>query len=127
MRKVNCSTNSALSTTVIFDFFKWLEEFTNGEAHRTAMAIEIPCGALVEAFLERNYTVVFSINPKQLDRFRDRYSVAGAKDDSRDAFVAADSLRTDQHCFRRVALDDPTIIRILDAGKRILAAIYRAW
>jgi hypothetical protein len=32
---------------------------------------------------------------KQLDRFRDRYSVAGAKDDKRDAMVLADSLRTD--------------------------------
>jgi hypothetical protein len=29
--------------------------------------------------------------PKQLDRFRDRYSQAGAKDDRRDAFVLADS------------------------------------
>jgi hypothetical protein len=39
--------------------------------------------------------MTFSINPKQLDRFRDRHTVAGAKDDQRDAFVLADSLRTD--------------------------------
>jgi len=37
--------------------------------------------------------------PKQLDRFRDRHSPAGAKDDGRDAFVLADSLRTDPSSF----------------------------
>jgi hypothetical protein len=36
---------------------------------------------------------VFSINPKQLDRFRDRHTAAGAKDDSRDAYVAAVAAR----------------------------------
>jgi transposase len=41
------------------------------------------------------------LNPKQLDRFRDRHTVAGAKDDRRDAFVLADSLRTDRPAFRR--------------------------
>jgi hypothetical protein len=48
-------------------------------------------GPVVEAFLESGFAV-FSINPKQLDRFRDRYSGGGAKEDSRDAYVAADSL-----------------------------------
>ncbi len=71
---------------------------------------------LVEAFLEHN-CAVFSINPKQLDRFRDRHTVAGAKDDRRDAFVAADSLRTDQHCFRRVAADHPAILRIRELSR----------
>ena len=37
------------------------------------------------------------INPKQLDRFRDRISPAGAKDDRRDARVLASALRTDPH------------------------------
>ena len=31
--------------------------------------------------------VMFAINPKQLNRFRDRLSPAGAKDDGRDALV----------------------------------------
>jgi transposase len=100
----------------ISGFLQWLNEFTKGEADQVAVAIEVPRGAVVEAFLERNYAV-FSINPKQLDRFRDRHSVAGAKDDSLDAFVAADSLRTDQHCFRRVALDDPAVIRIPELSR----------
>lgn len=60
---------------------------------------------------------MFSINPKQLDRFRDRYSPAGAKDDRRDAFVLADSLRTDMHCFHSVRQDDPVVIRLRDLSR----------
>ena len=70
-------------------------------AASVVVAIEVPHGAVVEVLLEHGFEV-FSINPKQLDRFRDRYFPAGAKDDGRDAFVLADSLRTDQHCFRAV-------------------------
>jgi hypothetical protein len=55
---------------------------------------------------------VFAIKPKQLDRFRDRFTVAGAKDDSRDAHVLADSLRTDRQAFRRLALDNPLVIEL---------------
>ena len=47
--------------------------------------------------------MVYSINPKQLDRFRDRFTVAGAKDDSLDAYVLADSLRTDMPRFRKLS------------------------
>ena len=56
--------------------------------------------------MENNFAV-FSINPKQVDRFRDRYTVAGAKDDSRDARVLASALRTDRQSFKRVEADDP--------------------
>jgi transposase len=80
------------------------------------MAIEVPRGPVVEAFLEGGFAV-FSINPKQLDRFRDRYTVAGAKDDSRDAYVAADSLRTDQHCFRRIEAHHPDVVRLRELSR----------
>jgi Transposase len=43
-----------------------------------AVAIEMPHGPVVEALMDRGI-VVFAINPKQLDRFRDRFSPAGAK------------------------------------------------
>jgi hypothetical protein len=42
---------------------------------------------------------LFTINPKQVDRFRERASVAGAKDDRRDARVLAQTLRTDAEHF----------------------------
>ena len=104
------------SGDAIRNFLQALELMTRGEVQRVAVGIEVPRGPLVEVFLERNYAV-FSINPKQLDRFRDRHSVAGAKDDRRDAFVAADSLRTDRPCFRRLALDPPAIIRLRELSR----------
>ena len=64
-----------------------------------AVAIEVPHGPVVETLMERSFAV-HSINPKQLDRFRDRVSPAGAKDDRLDALVLAASLRTDGHRFR---------------------------
>jgi hypothetical protein len=59
------------------------------EPARIAVAIEVPHGAVVDMLLEHGCHV-YALNPKQLDRFRDRHSVAGAKDDRRDAFVGAD-------------------------------------
>jgi transposase len=76
-----------------------------------AIAIETPHGPVVETLLERGFGV-HAINPKQLDRFRDRHTVAGAKDDRRDARVLADALRTDPHCFRRLSVVDPQLIEL---------------
>jgi hypothetical protein len=44
-----------------------LNNLANGQPSSIAMAIEVPRGAVVEAFLEGGFAV-FSINPKQLDR-----------------------------------------------------------
>ncbi len=55
---------------------------------------------------------MYTINPKQLDRLRDRFSVAGAKDDRRDGCVLADGVRTDWRLFRRVSVADPRIIEL---------------
>jgi transposase len=95
----------------IQEFISWLGQHTGVPAEQVAVAIEMPSGAIIETLVEHNYQA-FSLNPKQLDRFRDRHTVAGAKDDRRDAFVLADSLRTDLHCFHRIRLDAPEIIRI---------------
>jgi transposase len=76
-----------------------------------AVAIETPRGPVVEALMDRGVNV-FAINPKQLDRFRDRFSPAGAKDDRRDALVLASSLKTDRHCFRRLEALDPLIVEL---------------
>jgi transposase len=86
------------------------------EAEQVAVAIEVPRGAIVDTLLERGLAV-FAINPKQLDRFRDRHSVAGAKDDRRDALVLADSLRTDEPAFRRVRAGDPTLIELRELSR----------
>src|ERR1700741_3675609 len=69
---------------------------------RISVGLETPRGAVVDRLLE-NGCHVFALNPKQLDRFRDRHAVAWAKDDRRHAFVVADALRTDGLAFRRLA------------------------
>jgi len=84
---------------------------SQGQPARIAIGIERPHGGLVELLVERGFAV-YAINPKQLDRFRDRFTVAGAKDDRRDAHVLADSLRTDPEAFRHVRLDDPLILQL---------------
>jgi transposase len=95
----------------LLELCAWLMEKTGAQPAQIAVAIETPRGPVVEALLERGFAV-FAINPKQLDRFRDRFTVAGAKDDSRDARVLADSLRTDRHAFRRLTLDNPLVIEL---------------
>lgn len=88
-----------------------LTELSGGNLAAVAIGIETPHGAVVETLVERGFAV-YSLNPKQMDRFRDRHSVSGAKDDSRDAYVIADALATDIHKFHRVQLDGTRIIRL---------------
>lgn len=64
---------------------KKLQELATGDISKIKVAIEVPHGAIVESLLDNLYKV-YSINPKQLDRFRDRYSPSGAKDERRDGF-----------------------------------------
>jgi transposase len=82
-----------------------------GRPSTVAVAIEVPHGPVVDVLLDRGFAV-HAINPKQLDRLRDRFSVAGAKDDRRDARVAADGLRTDPHLFRQVTAGDPSVVEL---------------
>ena len=83
---------------------------------RIAVAIEVPRGAIVETLLAHGCHV-YAINPKQLDRFRDRHTVAGAKDDRRDAFVAADALRTDRAAFRRLQPEAPLVLQLRELSR----------
>ena len=89
----------------------WLLATTNAQPHSVGVAIEVPHGPVVETLMERGFTV-HALNPKQLDRFRDRWSPAGAKDDSRDAWTLADALRTDDQAFRRLDPQAPEIIEL---------------
>jgi transposase len=98
-----------------------------------AVALEVPHGPVVEALQDAGIAV-FSINPKQLDRFRDRHSVAGAKDDRLDAFVLADALRSDLHKFKPVPPLDPFIRELRevsrtyeDLGQDLHANANRLW
>lgn len=95
----------------IADLCRWLDELSGGHLASVHAAIEMPHGAVVEMLLEREVQV-YAINPKQLDRFRDRFTAAGAKDDRRDARVLADSLRTDRRSFRHLQVEEPNVIEL---------------
>jgi len=97
-------------------FVEWLVAQPGSDPSRIAVAIETPRGAVVDTLIERGFAV-FAINPKQLDRFRDRFTVAGAKDDRRDALVLGNSLRTDPHAFQRVQVDDPLIVQLRELSR----------
>jgi transposase len=98
----------------IAGFVDWLHELAAGRP--IAVGLEAPHGAVVEALLERD-VAVFHINPKQVDRFRDRESVSGAKDDRRDARVLARALCTDFDCFREVLAAAPEIVRLRELSR----------
>jgi transposase len=70
------------------------------------VAIERPDGPMVEALLDAGVTVVV-ISPNQLKNLRGRYGSAGNKDDRFDAFVLADTLRTDRARLRPLTPDSP--------------------
>ncbi len=89
---------------------KWLLSFAS-TAEEVGVAIEVPRGPVVESLMEHDFAV-YSINPKQLGRFRDRMSPSGAKDDRRDARVLASALRTDRDCLRRLEPADPAIVEL---------------
>ena len=93
-----------------------LKQRTSCKPVEVAVAIEVAWGALVETLVENGFGVL-SINPKQVDRFRDRFTVARAKDDSRDALVLATSLRTDRKSYKRVAVESPEILRLRELSR----------
>jgi transposase len=72
----------------------------------TEAAIERPDGPVIETLLEAGLTVVV-ISPNQLKNLRGRYGSAGNKDDRFDAFVLADTLRTDRARLQPLVPDSP--------------------
>ncbi|WP_226358263.1 IS110 family transposase [Pseudonocardia sp. ICBG601] len=71
------------------------------------VGIERPDGPVVVA-LRQAGLVVFVIPPVQLKNLRSRYGSAGNKDDRFDAYVLADTVRTDHRRLRPLLSDTPT-------------------
>jgi transposase len=71
------------------------------------IAIETERGLLVAALRAAGYEI-YAINPKAVDRYRDRHQLARGKSDAADAMVLAHILRTDAHLHRPLAADSPT-------------------
>jgi transposase len=73
---------------------RWLDE-RRAEGVELWAAIEKPQGRIVDFLLDHGVKV-YPVNPKALDRVRDRYRMSDSKSDAFDAYVLAEFLRTDQ-------------------------------
>lgn len=96
----------------------WIRSVTGHEPGCVAIGIEVPHGPVVEHLMDAGF-LVYAVNPKQLDRLRDRFTMAGAKDDRLDAFVLADSLRTDLRFYRFLEPVHPTIIALREWSRMV--------
>lgn len=86
-------------------------KLTGGVAAACRVAIEVKTGPVVETLLARGLPV-YAVNPKQTDRFRDRFMPSGAKDDRRDALVLASAVRTDAEQLTRLEMLDERTARM---------------
>jgi transposase len=75
------------------------------------VAIERPDGPVVDALLAAGLTVVV-ISPNQVKNLRGRYGSAGNKDDRFDAYVLADTLRTDRARLRPLVPDTEATVAL---------------
>src|SRR5216683_7547428 len=71
---------------------------------QVAVGVETSHGLLVGALVEAGY-VVYPINPKAAERFRDRRKPSGGKNDQLDAEVLAQAVRTDRTSLRALLPD----------------------
>src|SRR6478736_5662458 len=84
---------------------------TLNRAGAREVAIERPDGPVVDTLLEGGITVVV-ISPNQVKNLRGRYGSAGNKDDRFDAFVLADTLRTDRARLRLLTPDSEATVAL---------------
>jgi transposase len=89
----------------------------DGDPGQVAVAIETDRGLWVQALAAAGYQV-FGLNPKQVARFKERYSLSGAKSDAADAHALADMVRGERHQLRAVAADT--------AGSAAMKVVARA-
>jgi transposase len=75
------------------------------------IAIERPDGPVIDTLLAAQLTVVV-ISPNQVKNLRGRYGSAGNKDDRFDAYVLADTLRTDRARLRALVPDSPATVSL---------------
>lgn len=88
------------------------------------VAIERPDGPVIDVLLSAHVIVVV-ISPNQLKNLRGRYGSAGNKDDRFDAFVLADTLRTDRARLRPLIPDTAATVTLREtcrARKDLVAA-----
>jgi len=75
------------------------------------VAVESHQGLLIYALLDMGYQV-YLINPKAMDRYRDRYRMSSSKSDPKDAMVLANILRTDLHLYKPLPRETTADVRL---------------
>ena len=85
------------------EFGRWLDE-SRAKGIELWAAIEKPQGRIVDFLLDHG-VVVYPVNPKALDRVRDRFRMSQSKSDSFDAYVLAEFVRTDHAHLRALEPD----------------------
>ena len=99
---------------------KWLSAQTNqSDSASIGVALETSTGPVVDCLLALGYCVA-AINPKQADRFRDRFS----KDDRRDAFVLATALYLEPQALRTLEILDADTLELRERH-RLRAQLMR--
>ena len=88
------------------DFAQRLRQSLDLNPARLPVAVETNNGPAVERLLAMA-CVVYPLNPKAAQRYRERKNNTGCKDDRLDALSFADALRTDGHAWRALKPDDP--------------------
>jgi transposase len=99
-------SNTAMNAIGIHKLIGQLERHSVGR-----VAIERSDGPVVEALLAADIEVVV-ITPRQVKNLRSRYGSAGNKDDRFDAFVLADTLRTDPGRLVALTPDTPQTVAL---------------
>ncbi len=102
------------------EFGRWLDE-QRAAGHELWAAIERPDGRVVD-FLLDHAVLVYAVNPKALDRARDRYRASPAKDDGFDAFVLGQFLRTDHEQLHALRPTSPAAEEL-----KLLSRDYEHW
>ena len=100
MTQQKYSKNSG-STTPVTGLPFFIQTLQNHQAspNLVLVAIETSRGLLVHELLQKGYTV-YAINPKAVNRYKDRHVLSKAKSDTLDALSLGNILRTDRHLFR---------------------------
>src|SRR5664280_497323 len=76
----------------------------DAQAGQVLIGIETDRGPWVQALVAAGYQV-YAVNPLQAARYRERFSVSGAKSDPADGHLLGDMVRTGHHQLRVVAGD----------------------
>ncbi|MGH3715841.1 MAG: IS110 family transposase [Micromonosporaceae bacterium] len=110
---IDAATGAVISRFTIEHTTAGLAELVRrlAKASATEIAIERGDGPVVDALLTAGVTVVV-ISPNQLKNLRSRYGQAGNKDDRFDAYVLADTLRTDRARLRPLQPDSPATVSL---------------